>query len=224
MSRAVAETFSRHAARYDAARRRLIPGFDDFYGTALDVLDDLPEAARVLELGAGTGLFSALLLARRPLARLHLTDASAGMLDRARERLAGAAAVSFAVADMETADPGGHWDAVISALAIHHLDHDAKRRLFGRIRGALVPGGWFVNAEQVIAPDAESEARQLRRWYDRIRAAGLDEDEVAAATERMQHDISASVKDQLAWLRDAGFSQVDCPYRNGRFAVLCGRA
>lgn len=224
MSEGVADTFSRHAAGYDAARRRLIPGFDGFYGSAIAVLDDLPDPMAVLDLGAGTGLFAALLRDRRPASRVHLVDASDAMLAQARQRFAGAEGVSYATGDMATADLGGPWDAVISALAIHHLDHAGKRALFGRIRRALKPGGWFVNAEQIAAPDPVSEARQVQRWYAAIRAAGLDEAGVAAATDRMRHDICASVEDQLAWMRDAGFVQVDSPWRDGRFAVLCGRA
>lgn len=224
MTEGVADTFSRHAAGYDAARRRLIPGFDGFYGSAIAVLDDLPDPMAVLDLGAGTGLFAALLRDRRPASRVHLVDASDAMLAQARQRFAGAEGVSFATGDMATADLGGPWDAVISALAIHHLDHAGKRALFGRIRRALKPGGWFVNAEQIAAPDPVSEERQVQRWYAAIRAAGLDEAGVAAATERMRHDICASVEDQLAWMREAGFVQVDSPWRDGRFAVLCGRA
>lgn len=224
MTEGVADTFSRHASGYDAARRRLIPGFDGFYGSAIAVLDDLPDPMAVLDLGAGTGLFAALLRDRRPASRVHLVDASDGMLAQARQRFSGVEDVSYATGDMATAELGGPWDAVISALAIHHLDDAGKRALFGRIRQALKPGGWFVNAEQIAAPDPVSEARQVRRWYAAIRAAGLDEPGVAAATERMRHDICASVEDQLAWMRDAGFTQVDNPWRNGRFAVLCGRA
>lgn len=44
------------------------------------------------------------------------------------------------------------WDAIVSALAIHHLDDAAKRELFARVHAALAPGGMFVNAEQVAGP------------------------------------------------------------------------
>jgi tRNA (cmo5U34)-methyltransferase len=52
-------SFNRDAAGYDAMRRRLIPCFDDFYGTALTLIGDWKpqKALRVLDVGAGTGLF-----------------------------------------------------------------------------------------------------------------------------------------------------------------------
>jgi tRNA (cmo5U34)-methyltransferase len=38
----------------------------------------------------------------------------------------------------------------------------------------------------------------------------------------MSHDRLASVEDQLAWLRDARFSDVDCLFKQYRFAVIAG--
>lgn len=218
--------FNRSASGYDAMRRRLIPCFDDFYGTVLDLLGEgpLPTAPRILDLGAGTGLLSALVLDRLPDARLHLVDASDGMLDQARRRFAGRDTVSFALADMGRTDLGGPWDAVVSALAIHHLDDPAKRALFAGIRRALAPGGIFVNAEQVLGPDPATEARYVRLWHQQIRAAGVPEDEIARAADRMSHDRCASVEDQLAWMRAAGLRAVDCSFKAWRFAVFSGRA
>ena len=223
---ATAATFSRFAASYDAMRRRLIPCYDAFYGTVLVLIADArPSAAlRILDLGAGTGLLSAMLRERFPAARLHLMDASAAMLEQARRRFAGDPAVSFAVADMEAADLGGPWDAVASALAIHHLDDAAKQALFRRIRRALLPGGIFVNAEQVLGPAPQVEERYARIWHDEIRGLGAPEDEIARAAERMAHDRCAPVEDQLRWLREAGFTDVDCSFKAWRFAVLSGRA
>ena len=59
MTDRVTETFDAHAGEYDALRRRLVPPFDAFYGTAVAALElTAAPPARVLDLGAGTGLLA----------------------------------------------------------------------------------------------------------------------------------------------------------------------
>lgn len=220
----LAADFNATAGDYDAARRRLIPCFDDFYGAALAFLPfSAEDAPAILDLGAGTGLLSGLLRRALPKARLHLVDVSEDMLALARRRLAGDPLVGFAVADFAANLPAGPWDAVVSALAIHHLDDDGKRALFRRLAGVLKPGGVFVNAEQVLGPTAAAEAFNRAQWHRGIRAAGASDDDIAAAARRMAHDRCAPLLDQMAWLDEAGFADVDCLYKNGMFAVYGGR-
>lgn len=219
MSTPATRAFDRHAAEYDALRRRLIPPFDAFYGTAVAALDLLPgPPATVLDLGAGTGLLARKVAEAHPGARLTLLDGSAPMLERARAALGDRA--TYVVGDLDAPLPAGPWSAVVSALAIHHLDHGAKRALFARVHGALVPGGMFVNAEQVEAPTPALQRVYVEWHRTRALAAGAGEDDWATAVERMRHDRCATVEDQLAWLRDAGFPDVDCLFKDHRFAVL----
>lgn len=220
------KTFSRDAKDYDSMRRCLVPPFDAFYGAALDVIEDWRPTSdfRVLDLGAGTGLFSSLLQNRFKNARLHLIDASEAMLKQAKQRFSENPSVSFEVADMERVDLGVSWDAIISALAIHHLEDDAKKDLFRRIRAALRPDGLFVNAEQVAGATQQSDERNIRMWNRGIRALEAPEDEIAKAAERMAFDRCASVGDQMDWMKEAGFADVDCVFKSWRFAVLVGSA
>jgi ubiquinone/menaquinone biosynthesis C-methylase UbiE len=220
-----ATPFDRGAEDYDALRRRLIPCFDAFYGTALALIANwsISKPLRVLDLGAGTGLFAGMILDRYPDASVHLVDASAAMLEQSRRRFAGRQAIECRVADMATADLGGPWDLIVSALAIHHLEDPAKQDLFARIRTALVPGGLFVNAEQVLGPTPNVEALYERSWLQAIRDAGVSEEEIGKVKARMAFDRCAPVEDLLAWMRDAGFEDVDCSFKSWRFAVMSGR-
>ncbi|MDX5358488.1 MAG: class I SAM-dependent methyltransferase [Rhodobacterales bacterium] len=222
---ATSGTFSKYAQVYDADRRPLIPGYDEFYGVGLRLIADEAQGRplRVLDLGAGTGLFSGMAMEALNISALHLVDASAAMLDGARKRFAGDARVSYALDDLVTMDLGSGWDAVISALAIHHLENSDKRALYARIARALVPGGRFVNAEQVAAPSAAEEARYVRFWKADVQARGVDDAGLAASLDRQRHDRCAPVGTQLDWLREAGFAEVDCPFKLWRFAVLTGR-
>ncbi|MFL5846576.1 MAG: class I SAM-dependent methyltransferase [Solirubrobacteraceae bacterium] len=216
------EVFERHAGQYEAQRRRLIPPYDAFYGTALDALGlAAAPPRRVLDLGAGTGLLARMVLARHPEARVTLLDGAPAMLDEARATIGEDA--GYVVADLVDELPAGEWDAVVSALAIHHLADDAKADLYARIHAALVPGGVFVNAEQVAAPTARLEAANAAWHARRAAEAGSGEQEWAGAVERMRQDRTATVEQQLGWLRDAGFADADCLFKDHCFAVLAAR-
>lgn len=216
--------FAATASTYDRGRRQLIPFFDRFYGTAVDQLMDHPNRPnRVLELGAGTGLLSAMVAAALPGAELVLTDLVPQMLAQARARLADHPNASFVEGSFADGLPPGPFGAVVSGLAIHHLNDDHKRRLFGRIYEELAPGGIFINAEQVAAPTNALDELQAMDWRRQVRAAGVTETDLAAADTRMAADICAPVGPQLDWLSQVGFVDCDNPFRDGRFAVLVAR-
>ncbi len=94
----------------------------------------------VLDAGCGSGRVTRLLLERLPRGRVIAVDASAGMVARAREELAGLPA------DVRRADlaalrlqAGEQVDAVFSNATFHWIaDHDA---LFARLAAALRSGG-----------------------------------------------------------------------------------
>jgi tRNA (cmo5U34)-methyltransferase len=222
VSGAATASFSAHASQYTALRRRLVPGYDQFYGAVVDVLSlNEQPPRRVLDLGAGTGLLSAAVLTAFPDVSIELLDGSEAMLAEAAERLSGAVGAVH-VADMTAPLPAGPFDAIVSALAIHHLADADKRRLFSRTFEALVPGGVFVNAEQVAGPTDELTAIYTATWERDCRALGATDEELDDARQRMRHDRCADVASQLAWLRQAGFTAADCVYKSWRQAVLVG--
>jgi tRNA (cmo5U34)-methyltransferase len=214
------EAFSAQAAGYDSVRRRLVPDYDRFYGAVTEALERLGgDVRRVLDLGAGTGLLSAQVAGAFPDVAIEILDASEPMLEQARHRL-GDVVSAVHVADMAGVLPEGPFDAVVSALAIHHLEHPDKRALMGRIHEVLRPGGIFINAEQVDGPTPELSTLYEQRWAEDCRALGATPDEVDGARERMRHDRCIDVETQLTWLREAGFPTADCTYKAWRYAVL----
>lgn len=224
-SRSVQQAFDAAAARYDELRRKFIPPFDDFYGTTVEIVPFERDASlRVLDLGAGTGLLTDWLLRAFPNAHVTLADVSAEMLARARERFAGRdERLTYATLDYAREPLGGPYDLVASALSIHHLDDADKVALFGRVRDALAPEGFFVNAEQVAGVTPATNRRYVEEWLKRVRAAGVSDEDMRAMFERGKHDRLASVGAQLDWLRAAGFVDADCYFQWYCFAVYGGR-
>ena len=98
-----------------------------------------------------------------------------------------------------------------------------KRELFRKIYGVLCAGGVFMNADQVLGSTPEIEARYRETWLRQVRERGVGEEDLAAALVRMREDKASTLEEQTAWLEEAGFRQVDCPYKNYSFAVYGGR-
>jgi tRNA (cmo5U34)-methyltransferase len=222
----VQAAFDAAAQDYDRTRRQLIPCFDDFYQT---VIERLPfagcEAPRVLDLGAGTGLLAAGILAAHPSVDVTLVDVAEAMLAQARTRLfraAEAGRAHFLVSDLAKLELPGSFDAVVSALAIHHLEAASKRDLFVRVRRALRPGGLFLNADQIRGSTPRLEAIHKAAWLAQVKERGVSPKDLFAAQERMEFDRTDTLEAQLAWLKDAGFCDVGCYFQHYMFAVFGG--
>jgi tRNA (cmo5U34)-methyltransferase len=216
-SRAV---FDATAATYDRDRMKLIPGHEAFYAAALELIPT--DATHIVELGAGSGLFSAMLRVAFPEAHLTLIDFSENMLARARGRLGSDPHITFSLADYTTEwlpQPSG---AIVSSLSIHHLEDDRKRALLQPIFDALQLGGIFINADHIAGPTPELEEIYQLRWLADVRADGATEQQIADSLFRQQEDRRTPVAVQLAWLREAGFTNVDCWYKHSSFAVMSG--
>lgn len=196
-----AEHVRRYLSRADEYPRRL-------EGEGV-LLDHVPRGIpRILDLGTGDGRLLALLRADRPAMIGVGLDFSALMLDAARERFAGDERVGLVEHDLTEPLPAlGRFDAVVSSMAIHHLEHERKRSLYAEIFDVLEPGGTFANFEHVASPSH----RLHLAFY-------------AAIDEPLEHedpsDRLLDVESQLAWLREVGFVDVDCYWKWLEMAVL----
>ncbi|MBB3113912.1 tRNA (cmo5U34)-methyltransferase [Paenibacillus phyllosphaerae] len=216
----VKQQFDQVAKEYDQQRRGLIPCFDDFYGIAASWVHATAQEPRILDLGAGTGLFSAFVQQKYPQGQFTLMDLSEAMLDQAGIRFGDHPNVKRIVADYTAFPTTEPYDAIISSLSIHHLTHEAKQALFRHIFAALKDGGVFVNADQAAGPSAFFDEKYRQLWLQEIGRSGLPQAAIDASIERRKLDINATVSDQLAWLREADFSEVDCVYKHYDFAVF----
>jgi len=220
----VRHAFDSFALEYDAQRDHVIPELPQFYGAAAWAAESPRHPPRILDIGAGTGTMSGLLLQKYPAATIVLMDFSERMLDVARQRFAGQPGIEYRVGDYRSADLGGPYDIVVSALSIHHLESGEKPRLFERIYAALVPGGIFVNADQADGETPYFTRRYLEYWNEYLASGPLAHHEHEGVQRRREHlDKNDPVSHQLRWLREAGFHDVDLVYRNRTFIVTAAK-
>jgi len=175
------------------------------------LLEHVPRhARRVLDLGTGDGRLLALLQIDRHEMRGVGLDFSDLMLEAARRRFADDGRIELIAHDLVEPLPAlGSFDAVVSSMAIHHLEHQRKRSLYAEVFDVLEPGGVFANFEHVASPTQR-----------------LHEAFFAAIDEPLEHedpsDRTLDVESQLAWLREIGFDDVDCYWKWLEMALLVG--
>jgi 2-polyprenyl-3-methyl-5-hydroxy-6-metoxy-1,4-benzoquinol methylase len=100
----------------------------------------LRPGARALEIGCGTGMFTAMFASSG--ASIVAVDLSEDLLESARKR--GLENVTFLAKNFEDCEVDGPFDAVIGSSILHHLEID---RALPKIRALLKPGGVMSFAE-----------------------------------------------------------------------------
>ncbi len=220
----IKRAFDATASRYDVQRKWIIPEMDDYYSAAVWAAECKNPQPAILDIGAGTGLFSALMLQKFPGAKLTLVDLSEAMLGIARERFAGRKDVRYITGDYSTVDFAGPCDLICSALSIHHLERDDKHRLYRKCYDALRPGGMFVNVDQVLGETPAINQRYMAYWDDFLVPCPLSpEDKKQMLYRRDTFDKNEKLSVQLAWLKECGFHDIDVVYKNRLFVVFAGR-
>ena len=154
-----------------------------------------------------------------------LVDISEEMLKKAKERFSGFSNFEFLVQDLEDlALEKNKFDLVISGLAIHHLDDEAKKKLFKTIHKLLKDGGLFINADQVLGENDFSEALYTSSWREKVVAnKTLTSEEKEATFERIKLDKMSPLNEQLKWLEDVGFKNVANVYQYYNFVVYTAK-
>ena len=219
----IAEVFSIAASDYDATRKKYISCFDDFYGIAIEQIPySANDSFKVLDLGAGTGLLSALIREVFSNCSITLTDISSEMLEKAKERFNKAKNIEFIVHDYINEPLTGKYDVVISALSLHHSIEHQLKSVFGKIYSALSNKGVFINADQILGRTPEIELSYEQTWLKQAKAKNCTENEIEVALKRMESDKTLPLKTQMSLLEQVGFSRVNCWYQYYRYAVYSG--
>lgn len=216
----IKEQFDSISEKYDAQRKQLLPCIDDFYALPLTMLDFQGEAPNVLDIGGGTGLFSSFLLKIYPKAKITLIDLSEKMLEVAQKRFQEHRNFTYLAADYTTCTFDEKFDVILSSLSIHHLSASDKASLYKKCYGWLHAEGAFINADQVLSPSSAIEAKFSSLWKESVENSTLSHEEIERAYERIQFDRPSTLAEQLAWLEQAGFQDIDVIYKYYHFCVM----
>lgn len=220
--------------------RAAIPMVTEQIGVMISILKSRQHPIEsFLDLGCGDGILAAAILGTYPASCGMLVDFSVPMLGQAREQLKDYGN-QLTFLDLDYGDPawinsvksGRPFDAIVSGLSIHHQPDTRKRVIYQEIFSLLKPGGWFINNEH-IAPASQMVTDLFNNHvidgYYAIekRNGGMRTREEMADVFMKRPDKDAnkllSVDVQCGWLREIGYTEVDCYFRIYELAVFAGR-
>jgi tRNA (cmo5U34)-methyltransferase len=219
----VKQHFDEEARDFDHIILTLIPDYPQMVEALVIALPFERDASvRIIDLGCGTGTVACALLDAFPNAHVTCLDFAEKMIAMAQAKLATYSKVRYVVGDFVTFD--GEYDAVVSSLALHHLaTDDDKRRFYQRIYQRLGSGGAFYNCDVVLASSDLLQTKYMDQWRSFMRRHVSDEEIEGKWIPKYQaEDRPARLVDQLPWLAELGFADVDVVWKQYNFAVYGG--
>jgi len=249
MSSADQQRFITMARDYDRMAPVLVPMYDWLQEEILRLLQVEAMTGCLVDLGAGSGIFLEKALARNPELTGVWVDASPAFQEVAQERLARfGTRVSYLLSLLEAAWEAqlpGPVQAITSMSAIHHLEHDEKYALYRRCFDCLAPAGWLLNCDEMQTVSREAYRQSLLFWVRHVEAARhhLPPEEIPAYEQWCAHfarwkarnidnmdapkhkgdDLHEPFLDQLHWLQEIGFTDVDLFVKYHLWCVIGGR-
>lgn len=220
--------------------RYFIPEREEQILTICNQIQPPDGAMRIVELCCGEGLLAGALLERFPSCSVLAMDGAPKMIETAKQNLARYGGrveyQQFNLAEMEWRSMAAPPDAVVSSLAIHHLDDAGKRSLFDDMFIALKPGGAFVIADVLKLATGLAKSHAAEAWKRVVRRTcaeidgNLDKYQYFLESGWNLHELPAPkpvdkpsrLLDQLNWLTEAGFVNVDVFWMKAGFAVFGG--
>jgi tRNA (cmo5U34)-methyltransferase len=226
---------SQRVKTYDTDMELMHPNRSKMVQVALEVLP-FPKTAALRAIG--TGYFTDRFLNKFPNSRVLGIDGAQAMIELAKARLKSLASrVEFVIGDFrqlqELAPGDGTVDVVFSAYALHHLGRRDKETVLRQVVELLAPGGWFVNADLIVAdsPELENRLQEIRVTGIVERARGSDNRFIdLASTRRFLADLEKNERDQpvtlaedLEVLRNSGLKNGSAFWLEYRELVSAGQ-
>ncbi|GAA4311874.1 class I SAM-dependent methyltransferase [Pontixanthobacter gangjinensis] len=216
--------FNEFSKNYTSDMQRCVPHYMDLLESFVKFLprDFSPET--VLDLGCGNGNTTARLLSRFPEASYTLVDASAEMISLCRKQFSDFR-MSYENTYFQDFDfKKSAYDLVVAGFSLHHCDDKEKRSIFSKIHMSLKKGGLFLYSDLMISKNSPEHPKLLEEWGGFVNSNFPDGEKWEWVMEHYeQFDKPSDLKEQLDWLKLAGFTEVDIPYRDGHWVFLRAR-
>ena len=188
-----------------------------------------------LDFGSGGGALTKIFFDKYPKNNFTLLDGSKNMIEKSKsifgsERFS---YINISFEDfMDKNKDEEKFDLIYSSMAIHHLPHEEKRRLFSKFYTLLKFNGLFINIDVVLPTSKKTEEIQFEMWKRSIinelvkdnRQAEIDNHiNLPEEYKGKSENKPSTLISQLEMLSNIGFRDVECYLKNGIFAFYGGQ-
>jgi tRNA (cmo5U34)-methyltransferase len=225
--------YDRHAKDYDLYQSAVVPGYQEMLDLVAEACRRyLPEEAKIIDLGCGTGNAALAVLQKIPSARIYLIDGSERMVKVAAEKISCAhpdAILGCRVADLAGRDwqeglEGEGYDAIISTLVLEHLPFDRYKATIAKCYRLLKPGGWLLAAEGYVEEGSDMQEWFFEEMEQRRKAIDPElSDFVARLRDEKETHYYCSKAEKEDWWMQAGFVKVNVLWQYLCIALMAGR-
>jgi tRNA (cmo5U34)-methyltransferase len=218
----VQEFYNEISKEYSAMMDKAVPKYREMLMNLFHCLPNNFAPNNILELDCGTGNLTDYIVKRYPTSTITVVDISEQILKECKARFKSNSLINYHQTDFNDLNlEKNTFDLVTSSIAIHHLNDNDKQLLFSKINTYLKDGGVFVYVDQCKSSTHEIYQKNIDSWKIEASKLGSTEDNWKMWMDHQdQHDFHSTVVEQIKWLENAEFENVDIIWRSLLWAIL----
>lgn len=216
--------FTKEASKvYDERNRQLAPIAENMHFLIRLILRELPERARILCVGVGTGAEILSLSKAFPEWTFVGVDPSSNMLEVCRDRLIEAGVLDrceLIHGYVQDVPPGENFDVALSVLVAHFVKREDRLGFFKAMSERLHPGGYLINSEISFDLNSPEFPAMLKNWEGVQKMMGGTPESLATLPQQLRDVLSIlSPKETEVMLKQSGLG---LPVRFFQAFMICG--
>lgn len=222
--RRIKEHFDEEASGYDDIVVKLAPRYELFLDALVQAIPfEANVPIEVVDLGCGTGNVTIEVKKRFHDAEIICVDLAGKMLSEAKEKHKGLSGITYYECDVRNFNFDPKPDAVLSSLCLHHISNvNEKKDFYKKVYSSLKEDGVFLINDIILGSTPDLDNLYLEKWKE-FMLKNISEEEAASWMKKHEsEDTPFKLIDELKWLEEAGFKEIDVICKHYNVAVYGG--
>lgn len=217
----IALEFNEFSKNYTNDMIGCVPHYLELVSSFVKHLPENFNPTSILDLGCGNGNITAQLIKYFPKATYTLVDASPEMIELCRNQFKDYDINYYNKYFQDFLFTPESYDLIVAGFSLHHCDNTEKQSIFKDINSALKKGGIFSYSDLMISKTNPDHPKELEQWNKFVNISFPDGEKWAWIMEHYEaFDKPTDYLVQIEWLKNAGFSNIQIPFRKDYWVNL----